>query len=424
MFKRIREVAALIRSYNLNQIRQFIYGPPTIAGVSVSEEIALGISAVYRAVTLIASTVAGLDVEVYKVVPGQGRLTQIMSRVAMLLRDPNDELNAFKFWRAIILQCVCSGNGYAEIERADDAAGTPIGLHIIHWRNVMMMRAEDGTLFYRLKKEGKDVPARDMLHINMISWDGLLGISPITAGRETLGICISAERYAGSVFGKGGVPRGFLKVAGKPTPETKGAIREAWDVIYGGVENSNQVGLLFAGTEWVNANMTPEDAQLLLSRAFQIEEVARLFGVPVNLLFSSNQSSYNSNEESNIQFYQLGLRALLKNLEAEMDHKLFSRDERFDGFHVKYKVESLLRGNFRATADAWSGLVLKGICTPNEARDALGLNPKDGGDELLRPSNLVTATGGDGQEKTTAGYAMPAGKANGHPIDDILAKAA
>jgi HK97 family phage portal protein len=387
------------REFNVQQLRSFIYGPPTISGVAISEEMALGLTAVYRAVDLISSTIASLDGEVYKTVPGKGKVLQQNHAVSQILHDPN----AFKFWRTLVQHTICSGNGYAEVERLVD--DSPIGLHLVHWRNIRINQNPNGQIVYHLVREDRDIPARDMIHITTLSWDGVSGISPIRAARESLGIGVAAERWAGSVYGQGGVPRGFLKVKGIPNPETKANIRESWEIIHGGLNNANQVGILGGDTEWVETHMSPEDCQLLLSRTFQIEEVARIFGVPVNLLFSASQSSYNSNEESNIQFYQLGLRSLLENLEAEIDTKLLKRDERFRGYRVKFSIDQLIRGNFKACVDSWSRLVLTGIATQNEAREAIGLNPHEGGDALLVPTNVTATTeGNDGKETTNIGF--------------------
>lgn len=402
MFQWLRKLTNVAtRAMNLAQLRDFVYGPPTLAGVAVSEEIALGITAVWRAVDLKSSTVAGLDVEVFRKHPDGSVIGYPMHWVSLLLADPNDDQNAYKFWAAFLIHLLCNGNAYAEIERATD--GRAIALHLIHWRNVRVLRKEDGTIVYHLIKEGTDVPAEDMLHVMELSWDGLVGINAIRANRETLGTSIAADRHAGSVFGNGAIPRGFLKVSQAPSADLKTSIREAWDAIYGGPANGNKFGILFAGTEWVETNMSPEDAQLLASRAFQISEVARIFGVPVNLLFSNEQGSYNSNEEANLAFYEFGLRSFLDKLEAELSFKLLSRADRIAGYSIRYRVAEKFPRITQSTSTSWSNLVLKGVATQNEARKALGLNPRPGADVLLVPTNLAITKDDDGKETIKAG---------------------
>jgi HK97 family phage portal protein len=402
MFQWFRRLTGLAsRAMNIAQLRDFVYGPPTLAGVAISEEIALGISAFWRAVDVKSSTVAGLGVEVFQKHSDGSNIGLPTHWVSLLLSDPNDDQNANKFWCAFLLHLICSGNAYAEIER--DTEDRPIGLHLVHWRNVRVLRADDGHVFYHLIKEGKDVPAEDMLHMMELSWDGLIGISAVRANRETLGTTIAADRHAGSVFGNGAVPRGFLKVAQAPTPDLKASIREAWEMIYGGPANANKVGLLFAGTEWIETNMSPEDAQLLASRAYQIAEVARIVGVPPNLLFANDQASYNSNEEANLAFYEFGLRSFLDKLEAELTFKLLSRVDRLAGFSIRYRISERFPRITQSTSTSWSNLVLKAVATQNEARKSLGLNPKPGGDVLLVPTNLTVTTDSEGKETTKAG---------------------
>jgi HK97 family phage portal protein len=385
------------RSISLNQLKTLVIGGPTLSGVAVNEQIAIGISAVKRAITLISGKIASLDACVYRQTTNKGRLQQYNHPVELLLKYPNDYINAEKFWRTFFTSLCSYGNAVAEIERSTDDKG--IGLHFIPWNNVDIRTREDGTFFYHLMREGKNLEARDVVHVTYgISWDGIQAVSPIRAARETLGISIAAERHAGSVYGNGAVPRGILKTKAKLTPEVKSNIREAWNTLHQGVENGNNIAIFGPDLEWLETNMTPEDAQLLQSRAFQIEEVARIFGVPVHLLFSGNQQSYNANEEQNQQFYQLSLQPILENLEAEIDFKLLTQQERLRGIFVKYNVTELNRGNFKNTVDSWSRLVLTGIATQNEAREALGKNPIEGGDKLYMPLNMSVSQDKDGND--------------------------
>jgi len=203
------------------------------------------------------------------------------------------------------------------------------------------------------------------------------------------------------VFGNGGIPRGVIKVEGNPTQETMDAIRKTWDLAHGGLKNSNKIGFLTSQMSFMSTNMTPEDCQLLETRVFSIEEVARIWGVPPNLLFSGKQS-YNANEEANVQFYELGLLPTLDNLESEIDVKLLTPRERFAGYSVNHKVDALLRGVFQAQAKTWTSLKLAGLATSNEGRIKLGLPPIEGEDTLQHPANLQKASDGEAKDDTEA----------------------
>ena len=386
----------------VGDLRNYFYGPPVMAGVSVSEEIALGQAAVFRAITLKSSTIASLDRYVCKETVDRGSVIQPRHPVTQLLKNPNDHQNANKFWRAFITSVECSGNAYAEIERATN--GQAIGLHLLNWRSVRVLVDDDGDLVYEVyRTKGKSIlSAADVLHVTGQSWDGLVGISPIMANRETLGLGMAADRHAASVFGNGAIPRGFLKVkGGTPNEDTKKTIRENWDLAHGGLKNANKIGFLTESIDFVSTNMTPEDCQLLETRAFSIEEVARIWGVPPNLLFSGKQS-YNANQEANVQFYELGLLPTLDNLESEIDVKLLTLEERWAGYSVNHKVDALLRGVFQAQAKTWTSLKLAGMATSNEGRIRLGLPPIDGGDELQHPTNLQKASNGESKDDTEA----------------------
>jgi HK97 family phage portal protein len=402
------------RSLSVQDLKNLVYGPPTLAGVAVSEEMALGLAAIWCAVNLIASNIASLDADVFMTVPQRGKRIQRYHPVASLLANPNDTINKFKFWRTYIMHVVCAGNAFAEIERAQSEDrrfdGMAVALHLVHWRNVRILQEyAGGPIKYHLIHEDKVLDPSDVLHTTALSWDGIIGMSPIRAMRESIGITMAQERYSGGVYGNGAVPRGVLrvnqveKVGGVVglSPETKANIREAWNAIYGGPESSGKIGILPPGTEWVETNMSPADAELLLSRTFQIEEVSRIFGVPTNLLFSGNQQSYNSNEENNTQFYQLGLRPILENLESEIDTKLIPHEDRLRGVFVKFNVKDLNKGNYTKTVEAESRAVLTGMKTPNEAREALGLNPMEGFDDLLIPTNMTIVSDVEGKQSVS-----------------------
>lgn len=394
MINRLKSLFTRNIPVTVGDLRNYFYGPPVIAGVSVSEEIALGQAAVFRAISLKSSTIASLNRYVYRETIDRGCVIQPLHPVSQLLKNPNDHQNANKFWRAYITSVEASGNAYAEIERASN--GQPIGLHLLNWRSVRVLVNDDGELVYevyRTKDKGKTIlPASDVLHVTGQSWDGLVGLSPIMANRESLGLGIAADRHAASVFGNGAIPRGFLKVKGTPNQDTKEAIRENWDIAHGGLKNANKIGFLTDNIDFISTNMTPEDCQLLETRAFGIEEVARIWGVPPNLLFSGKQS-YNANEEANVQFYELGLLPTLDNLESEIDIKLLTARERFAGYSVNHKVDALLRGVFKEKAKTATSLKLGGIWTANEARVYLGSNPDDDpqSDELMHPANVQKA---------------------------------
>jgi HK97 family phage portal protein len=386
------------RDYNASQIRSLVYGPPTTSGIEISEETALGLTAVYRSVDVISSTIATLihDSGVARKTPGQGIDLLPHHDVSQVMKSPNDLQNYYKFWRAFIQSVVCSGNAYAEIERS--STGNPIGLHLLHWRNVQVKQHDDGSIYYCLQREGKELDARNVLHLITASWDGITGISPIRAAREALGLGRAAELYSASVYGRGGTPRGFLKTNADLTPESKASIREAWEIIHQGPESSGKVGILPPGSDFIVTNMTPEDSALLASRAFQIDEVSRIFGVPGSLLFAGAGTG-SADEAAYQQFLAHGLGPILANLSAEMETKLLTFKERYSGLCVHFPVDSIIKRNFQSNADTLGRLVLCGVVKVNEAREKLGLNPDSEGDTRLVPANQIVV--GEDQESLT-----------------------
>jgi HK97 family phage portal protein len=365
---------------------------PTIAGAVVTEQTALSIAAVWRAVHIYADTIAKMGLKVYEASEGGGSLPAPEHPNDRLLAiRPNRVNTAFRFWQTIVGHARTRGNGYAEIERGPDRM--PVALHLLDPRNVDPQPTEDKKgIVYRLIKEGKDLPARDVVHIAGMGFDGIKGYSPVTFGREMLGATISQETYQSGLMGNSASAGGFLEIQGNPKQDAIDRLLDNFNKRHQGSERAGNTGALTHGAKWVQTSFSPADAELILQRGFSVAEVARFWGLPVHMLGGPVEAgTLGSLEEQNRQFYELSLMPWLESIEQELNIKLFPSRE-WGYYFVKFDVRSLLRGNVQAQTQENKEYFSVGVFTQNDILRSLGMNPiGELGDKHYIPTNNLTA---------------------------------
>lgn len=355
------------------------------ADVTVNDETAQTLSAVYRAITLYSSTMASLELGVFKSLQNGDR-QQITDHpgARLLTVEPNRVMTAFEFIEALQKYPLTWGNGYAYIHK--NIKGEPTELQIYPASEVVVKASEDKRdIFYNLGKDREGVPGRSVLHIKGIG-DGFVGVSPIDVARNSLGGGIAVQKYGNKFFANGALQSGVLMYPGQLSTKAQDNLRAAWKKKHGGLKGTEAGGtmVLEEGMKYQPISIPPEQAQFLQSRKFTVEEVARWFGLPPHLLFSSERNSYNSNEQQGIEYVVYSLRPWIKRWEAELNRKLLTEDEKKAGYYFRFNIESLLRGDSQSRATYLISLVNNGIITRNEARNIERLNryPHKNADKL------------------------------------------
>lgn len=383
------------------------FGVESLAGSTVTPHTALGITAVWNAVNIYANTIAGLDRQVVERDARGGHSPAVDHPAYDLVhRRPNRVMTGFRFFQSVIHHKKTHGNAYAEIERA---RGRPVALHLMDPRNVTPQLDDSGALWYRLQREHRDLPARDVVHFAGLGFDGLRGYSPVTIARESLGLALAQGDYAASIYGNSATPQGLVEFPGDPKQEAVSRFRDEWNRRHQGAQRAGTVGILFGGMKWVQTAFSPEDAQLLLSRNFSVAEVARLFNLPQHMLGNLDKATFGNIEEQNIQFYQLSLMPEIAEMEAELDLKLLEPGER-RRFSVRTDVAGLLRGNLAAQTARDVSDFNNGFKSINEVLLRRGDNPIDhpNADKHFLPVNNLAALEDLGQAATTPPAAAPA----------------
>jgi HK97 family phage portal protein len=370
-----------------------LMGPTSLAGPAVGQRAALGIAAVWNAVTIYSNTIAGLDLYVARHDPRGGRRPAPEHPINPLVSiRPNPNTSSFSFRQTLMLHALTQGDGFAEIER--DGKGRPVATHLMDPSNVEPRIDRDGALAYHLNDNGADLPARDVIHVHGLGWDGVRGYSPITLFRETLGLALAEREHQSALMGNSASPTGHFEMPGTMNPIQSQMFRETWNAVHQGSRNSGKIGIVSGGAKWVQTSFSPADSELLLSREFSIAEVARIFNMPQHMLGLLEHATFSNIEEQNIQFYQVSVMPWLRTIEQELNAKLFGPEDR-GAFFATFDANSLLRGNLAAQTSWVKDMFGIGVLSRNEARMRFGLPPVEGGDSYYIPTNNLTPVGSD-----------------------------
>lgn len=366
----------------------------TTARVDVSEDTALNYAAVWCATRLLCGTGASLPLPVYRGADDDTREKIKTHPVYRLLNvAPNPEQTAFNF-RSVMWQWQVNwGNAYAEIVREGNIESAPVmAIWPLHPSRVTPKRDDSDQLFYEVHEFGKEPSILEpwqVLHLpSIITYDGIVGQGVIAHARETIGAGIAAETKAAHTFGDGGVPRVVVEHPGKWNDETRAAFRKEWKDIYGGPDGDTMAVLQGGAVAKPLMGFSEKDSQFLETRQFDIEEIARWYGIPPHLLQHLLRATFNNVEELGIDFVRYGLVAWLEIWEQSIRAKLFTERER-DSLFVEHNVDALMRGNAQARATFYQAMTSAAIMTRNECRKLENLDPVPGGDVYLVQGAMV-----------------------------------
>lgn len=351
-------------------------------GELVTSQSALGLSAVWACVNLVAGTSASLPFQVYKQGPRGERVRYNDHRLYRLLHDsPNYDQTAMDFWEFMFASLELWGNAYAHIHRGDGGiyALVPIAPDAISVR-----RLAEGPIEYSWSHEGRSYIERDdnVLHIRGFGGNPLGGLSTLQFARNTFGLARATEKSASKMFKNGMRPSGVLSFEKWLSKENREIARNDLAKQFVGAENTGKPLILEGGTTWQALNINPEDAQLLESRSFSVEEVCRFFGVPPFMVGHTEKStSWGTGlQEQTLGFQKFALRRRLKRVEQAVQKQLLTPSDRAQGITVEFNLEGLLRGDSTQRAEFYQTMTQIGGMTINEVRRLEGLPPVAGGD--------------------------------------------
>ncbi|HCG0474491.1 TPA: phage portal protein [Pseudomonas aeruginosa] len=377
------------------------------SGKNVTVDKALQLSTVWACVRLLSESVSTLPLKLYRRLPdGSREQAKDHPLFRLLCRTPNAEITPQRFMLMVVASICLRGNAFVEKKMI----GTRVVALVPLLPQYMRVKREDsGRLKYTYTENGVErvIPENNLMHIRGFGLDGVCGMLPVTMGREIFGSAMSAEEAAAKVFAQGMQASGILSGDTTLTPKQREDLRASLTAFMGS-QNAGKIMVAEAGLKYQGITMSPEAAQMLESRSFNVEEMCRWFRVPPFMVgHMDKQSSWASSVEAqNLHFLTNSLRPLLVNIEQEITRCLIGEADA-DEFFAEFAVEGLLRADSTARAAWYNTALQNGWMSRNEVRRLENLPPIEGGDVFTVQSALVPLE----QLGATAGGVSPAATA-------------
>ena len=408
----------------------------TTSGKAVTERSAMQMTAVYSCVRILSEAVAGLPLHLYKYTDNGGKAMALDHPLYHLLHDePNPEMSSFVFRETLMTHLLLWGNAYAQIIR--NGKNEIVALYPLMPNKMSVDRDESGHLYYtyyrgsdeaiKNKEFAVTLQPSDVLHIPGLGFDGLVGYSPIAMAKNAIGMAIACEEYGAKFFANGAAPGGVLEHPG--TIKDPQRVRESWQSTFGGSGNANKIAVLEEGMKYTPIGISPEQAQFLETRKFQINEIARIFRVPPHMVGDLEKSSFSNIEQQSLEFVKYTLDPWVIRWEQSIQRSLLSADEK-SRYFVKFNLEGLLRGDYQSRMNGYAIGRQNGWMSANDIRELENLDripAEDGGDLYLINGNMLPLKNAgafadtpidDGKEEKTDEEILELEEPNGDELED------
>ena len=354
----------------------------TQSAAYVDYNTSLTVNAVWACVSLISDTVSALPVDTY--IRRDGIAYPYRPKPAWVSK-PDVAIPSVAFWQQTMISLLIDGNAFVRLFR--DSKGEIINMVVLNPLNVQVSRNALGQKFYTSTIEGNKVLSGDeMLHISgsILMPGEFRGKSPIDTLRENIGLAISLESFAARFFGQGTTQNGVIEYPGALTAEQAENLSKSFDRQHKGFRKAHKTGILSGGATFKPTMVANDQAQMLDSRRLAVEDVARAYRVPTDMIGLNNGGqSYNSVEAKNIAFLTHTLRPWLAKLEDAFSTLLP------DTAFLAFSTDDLLRGDYATRIEGYAKLLQNGVMSANEVRRKENMRPVDGGDIVRVPLTNV-----------------------------------
>lgn len=443
MFDRMRDRMAVVLFSIANRITGDDRSPGgsrvstslrTLAGVLITPDTAITISAVWACLRYLSQTVAVLPWHVMRQTKDGVEVAPMHPVDYLLWKRPNKEWSSFQFRETLVHWALRYGNGYAEIE--PDQADRPFALWPIHPERVQVCRAIDeetvaygdviaaGELYYEITNgtgAASSLAAKRMYHLRGFG-EGPVGVNVIDYASQSLGWARAIQLFGASFFGNGMNPS--VAIINKKPLKPDGLQRQktAIDNLHKGPTNANKALVLDNDSTIQAISIDPSKSQLVEASYLLVEEVCRWFGVPPHKVMHLLRATFSNIEHQAIEVVVDSVTPWVKRFEDEADYKLFGAQNRL-GFYTKMNLRALLRGDFKSQNEGLQIARLNGVINADEWREYMDLNKMpagEGGDKYIMQSNNTTLER-IGEEVIPPMPALPA--PDPAPADDTAANA-
>lgn len=364
-------------------ILQMLGMESTFSGKNVNEVTALGLPAVWRAMQVTCNVPASLPFQAFRQV--EGARVPADGHAAKLMDDPHPDMTRFEFWQTVHFHRKAWGNAY--VRKLRNQLGQIAELWVIHPGRVKVGReSETGRKVYAIDGGKEVLSDNELLHLPGLGYDGICGVSPIRAARESIGMGLAAQEYGARLFGSGALATGILQTEQRLTQTQADTLAQRWKEKRTGLESAHGTIVLDKGAKFTQLSIAPEDAQFLESRRFQVVEVCRWFGLPPFLMFETEKStSWGTGlEQQALGWVRIDLLPDLVAIEQRVTKHVL----RPAAVYAHHNVEGLLRGDTAARTAFYKAMWEIGALSTNEIRAYEEKPPVENGDVRYRPLNM------------------------------------
>ena len=369
----------------------------TSAGdINVSGNSALKFTAVFGILRVLAETFASVPVfEYQKKADGDREKTDQTGWYDILHNVFNHEMSAYNGKEMAMYQINLGGNAVAE--KIMSRGGDPVALYPYEWGRIDIDRCKTTKrIEYSLSEcAGGSVLRKlyrpDVLHIPGPSLNGIVGMSPLEYAAQAVKLGLTYEKFAVNFYKNGAIPSGMFEHPGAMSDESYKRLKESMKNEYTNLHNAGTPMLLEDGVKYNQLSMKLADAELLASKKFQIEDICRIYRVPLHLVQNLDRATNNNIEHQSLEFVMYTMLPHLKRWEDCINMQLLKKDQRRAGYYFEFNMSSLLRGDQKSMAEAFAQGRQWGWLSVNDIRKLMNLNRIDNGDIYLQPMNMIEA---------------------------------
>ena len=370
------------------------WGVPTKSGIRVSPETAIRQATVFQCCLILSQDTSKLPLKLFRRLEDGGKEARDQDPLYRTLRyKPNGWQTSLMFRQMMHWHLLQRGNFFAYINWVGRKRDRKVyELQPLHPDSVTVRQEDDLTLTYevaldRFRKER--IKQENMLHVTGLTLDGVVGVSPITFHRETIGVALAAEKHGALLFGNGARPGGVLYTQKKLSDDAAQRIKRKWEENYSG-DNAHRVAVLSeVDLKFVPISMTSADAQYLETRKFQRAEIAGLFRVPLHKINDLERATFSNIEHQSLEYVVDSLGWWLSCIEQALWRDLLTPWQQEEGYFVEHNVLGLLRGDHRARKEYYAAGRQWGWLSINDIRKLENMNPIPNGDDYMAPANMI-----------------------------------
>ncbi|MDI5890611.1 phage portal protein [Halomonas rhizosphaerae] len=362
-------------------------------GITVDNQSAMTLSAVYACTYVLSSSIAQLPLHVMRKQGDRIEAAKDHPAYWLLHDEPNSWQTSYKWRETKQAHVVGWGNGYTQAIRSPRGELRELVTRR-PWETSLVRNGNRWLYAVIDEDEGsRAVQMEDMIHVRALGSDGRTGKSLIRQHAETIGLGLAAQRYGKDFFMGGGRATGLVTVKNTLQKDSWERLKTAWQAAVARLKTSeNKTLMLPADLDYKSLTIPPEEAQFLETRKFTRSEIAGIYNVPAHMINDLEKATFSNISEQAIQFVRHTIMPWVVNWEQEINRRVFTRAERAAGYYCKFNLAGLLRGTAKERAEFYHAAITDGWMDRNEARLLEDLNPRDGLDEMLISVNAQPAS--------------------------------